>query len=166
MTSPHPAPITAEDLRFLRETVRLSREHMLAGHGGPFGSLVVAQGTVLAEGWNEVTSTCDPTAHAEVVAIRRACQKLGHYSLKGTVLYASCEPCPMCLAAAYWARVERIVFAASREDAAAGGFDDEFLYLEIPKTFETRTLPMQQCLREEGAAVFEEWLRMPDRTPY
>ncbi len=111
---------------------------MEAGAGGPFGSVVVRDGRVIGEGWNQVTSTNDPTAHAEVVAIRRACAAIGSFSLAGATLYASCEPCPMCLASAYWARVSRIVFANTREEAAAIGFDDQLLYDEIPKPIEER----------------------------
>ena len=127
------AELSSDDYVHLARAVALSREHMQAGAGGPFGAVVVRDGTVLAEGWNQVTSTNDPTAHAEVMAIRRACQAVGSFSLTGATLYASCEPCPMCLASAYWARVSRIVFANTREDAAAIGFDDQMLYDEIPK---------------------------------
>src|SRR5262245_9316936 len=115
------------DADFLIEAIALSRERMLAGAGGPFGALIVRDGEIFARGWNRVTTTNDPTAHAEVVAIRAACERLGTFRLDGCVIYASCEPCPMCLAAAYWSRVARLVFAASREDAAQAGFDDEFL---------------------------------------
>jgi tRNA(Arg) A34 adenosine deaminase TadA len=121
---------------------------------------------VVAEGWNQVTSTNDPTAHAEVVAIRRACTALGRFDLRGAVLYTSCEPCPMCLAAAYWARVDAVVFANAREDAAAIGFDDQFLYDEVAKPVETRALPMRRLLAAEALEVFGAWAGKADKVPY
>jgi tRNA(Arg) A34 adenosine deaminase TadA len=159
-------PLADPDTIFLREAIRLSREHMLEGDGGPFGAVIVEDGKVIAEGWNQVTSTNDPTAHAEIVAIRKACSSLDQFSLEGCVLYSSCEPCPMCLAAAYWARMDRMVFGASREDAAAGGFDDAYLYLEIPKKHADRQLPARQMLRDEASLAFNEWLAKPDRVSY
>jgi len=158
---------TAErDLPFLREAIRLSRTRMREGRGGPFGAVVARDGALVARGWNAVTSSLDPTAHAEVVAIRRACRKLGTFQLAGCTLYASCEPCPMCLAAAYWARVDRLVFAATRDDAARAGFDDAFIYDQVPLAPEARSLPTDHLLRAEAVAVFEEWLAKPDRVPY
>ena len=154
------------DTPLLREAIRLSRTRMREGRGGPFGAVVARDGVIVARGWNAVTSSLDPTAHAEVVAIRRACRKLGSFSLAGCVLYASCEPCPMCLAAAYWARVGRLVYAATREDAAVAGFDDAFIYDEVPLVPEARSLHTDHLLRAEAAAVFEEWLATPDRVPY
>jgi tRNA(Arg) A34 adenosine deaminase TadA len=154
------------DTTFLREAIRLARSRMLQGRAGPFGAVVARDGIIVARGWNAVTSGNDPTAHAEVVAIRRACRKLGTFSLAGCVLYASCEPCPMCLAAAYWARVERLVYAATREDAAVAGFDDAFIYDQVPLAPEARSLHTDRLLRAEAAAVFEEWLAKPDRVPY
>jgi tRNA(Arg) A34 adenosine deaminase TadA len=159
-------PASATDEILLREAIRLSREPMLAGEGGPFGAVVARDGEILGRGWNQVTTARDPTAHAEVVALREACRRLGDHRLGGCVLYASCEPCPMCLAAAYWARVDRLVFAATRDDAAAAGFDDAFLYREFALPPEQRALPMHQLLREEGSAVLGEWLRFPGRVPY
>ncbi|MFZ4532508.1 MAG: nucleoside deaminase, partial [Alsobacter sp.] len=117
-----------DDLRHLARAAELSRARMEAGLGGPFGAVIVRDGGVLAEGWNEVTSSNDPTAHAEVTAIRRACAAVGDFSLAGATLYTSCEPCPMCLASAYWARITRIVYANTRDEAAAIGFDDAFIY--------------------------------------
>lgn len=155
-----------DDARFLAHAVRLSRDHMNEGAGGPFGAVIVRDGTVLAEGWNQVTSANDPTAHAEVVAIRRACQAVGDFSLKGAVLYTSCEPCPMCLASAYWARVARIVYANTRADAAAIGFDDSFIYDEIPKPPEARSLPIEHHPHVDAKAVFEAWLTKPDKIHY
>jgi len=158
---------TAElDTPFLREAIRLARVRMLQGRGGPFGAVVARDGIIVARGWNAVTSSLDPTAHAEVVAIRRACRRLGTFSLAGCVLYASCEPCPMCLAAAYWARLDRLVYAATREDAAVAGFDDAFIYDQVPLAPETRSLPTTQLLRPEAVVVFDEWLAKPDRVPY
>jgi guanine deaminase len=154
------------DDTFLREAIRLAREHMLAGHGGPFGSVVVRDAEIIARGWNSVLATNDPTAHAEVVAIREACRHLGTFSLAGCVLYASCEPCPMCLSATYWAHLDRLVFAASRHDAALAGFDDEWLYHELPLQIEQRRIPTLQSLRDEAQIVFTEWQKIPHRTPY
>ncbi|HYD30117.1 MAG TPA: nucleoside deaminase [Azospirillaceae bacterium] len=151
---------------FLRRAIELSRIHMRDGAGGPFGAVVAKVGAIVGEGWNQVTSTNDPTAHAEVMAIRDACRRLGTYRLEGAVLYTSCEPCPMCLAAAYWARVERIFYANTRADAAGIGFDDDFLYREIALPVEARTLPTVRLLGDEARAVFEEWAAKPDRVPY
>ncbi|MEI7743871.1 MAG: nucleoside deaminase, partial [Chloroflexota bacterium] len=152
------APAPAE--RLLLRSIEIGREGMLARRGGPFGALIAtADGSIVAEGCNEVTSTNDPTAHAEVLAIRRACAALGTFILAGHVMYTSCEPCPMCLAAAYWARLDAIVFAASRVDAAAGGFDDEFLYRELVLPMDARSLPVSQAASMEGAELFAEWLR-------
>ncbi len=154
------------DESFLRQAIALSKAHMLAGHGGPFGAVIVKDGEVIAEGWNQVTTLNDPTAHAEVVAIRTAASRLQSFSLAGCVLYTSCEPCPMCLAATYWARVDRILYAAAREDAAAIGFDDDFLYREIPLPIAKRSLPTHQALREEAVAIFDAWAAKPDKVPY
>jgi tRNA(Arg) A34 adenosine deaminase TadA len=163
---PHVDESAELDTPLLREAIRLSRTRMREGRGGPFGAVVARDGVIVARGWNAVTSSLDPTAHAEVVAIRRACRKLGSFSLAGCVLYASCEPCPMCLAAAYWSRVDRLVYAATREDAAVAGFDDAFIYDEVPLLPEARSLHTDHLLRAEAAAVFEEWLAKPDRVPY
>jgi guanine deaminase len=158
--------LTADDHAHLARAVALSREHMTIGAGGPFGAVIVYDGTVLAEGWNEVTSTNDPTAHAEVNAIRKACHALGRFSLAGATLYASCEPCPMCLASAYWARVSRIVYANTREEAAAIGFDDQHIYDEVAKRPVDREIPTIHAPHEEARAVFAEWLSKADRIAY
>ena len=158
--------LTPDDHIHLARAVALSREHMERGEGGPFGAVIVRDGQVLAEGWNRVTSSNDPTAHAEVTAIRRACEALGTFSLPGATLYTSCEPCPMCLASAYWARVGRIVFANSRADAAAIGFDDAFIYDEIPKPLAARAVPTVHAPDPDAAAVFAAWLNKADRVPY
>ena len=150
----------------MRRAVALSAQHMRDGAGGPFGAVIVKDGKVIAEGWNRVTSTNDPTAHAEVTAIRDACKALGTFSLEGCEIYTSCEPCPMCLSAIYWARLDRIYFANSREDAAAIGFDDEFLYREVPKAVEERSIPTVRLPLPEAAAVFAEWKAKPDKVEY
>jgi guanine deaminase len=151
---------------FLRHAVRLSAEGMRDGAGGPFGAVIVRDDMVVAEGWNEVTSANDPTAHAEVTAIRRACKALGTFSLKGCEIFTSCEPCPMCLAAIYWARLDRITFANTRADAAAIGFDDELIYGEVSKPVEQRVIPTTRLPLSEAEAVFAEWRTKGDRTAY
>ncbi|MBX9619648.1 MAG: nucleoside deaminase [Hyphomicrobiales bacterium] len=158
--------MSLDDRTFLLRAVDLSRTRMLANVGGPFGALVVREGKVLAEGWNEVTSSNDPTAHAEVRAIRKACEAVSSFQLQGATLYSSCEPCPMCLAAAYWARVARIVFAADRVDAAKVGFDDAYLYDEIPKPVVARALPTLHLPLQEAVDVFAAWHAKPDRVDY
>ena len=158
--------MTLEDQTLLQKAIHLAREQMQTGAGGPFGAVIAKAGEVIATGWNQVTSDMDPTAHAEIVTIRAAAQKLDCFSLHGCTLYSSCEPCPMCLAAAYWARVDRIVFAASRMDAAAAGFDDVHIYHELQLPLSERQLPMQQALGPEGAAVFFDWEAKADRVPY
>jgi len=155
-----------QDLDFIQHAIQLAAEHMRAKDGGPFGALVVRENKIIATGWNKVTSSNDPTAHAEVTAIRAAAASLGTFVLDGCVLYTSCEPCPMCLGAAYWARVERIVFAATRTDAAGAGFDDEELYRELVLPVAERKLPMQQILRDKAVEVFEEWKRLPGKIMY
>lgn len=142
---------------FLSRAIDLARDNVLSHGGGPFGAVIVRDETLIAEGANQVTTTNDPTAHAEIVAIRNACRVLNTFELRGCTVYTSCEPCPMCLAAIYWSRAERIVYAASRQDAAAAGFDDEFLYREISTLLEHRSLPISQSQREEAQAVFTLW---------
>ena len=151
---------------FMRHAIRLSAERMRAGFGGPFGAVIVKDGDIVAEGWNMVTSKNDPTAHAEVTAIRRACEKLDTFSLAGCEIFTSCEPCPMCLAAIYWARLDRIYFANSREDAAAIGFDDEHIYGEVAKPIEDRVIPTIKLAMPEAEAVFAEWQAKPDKIQY
>jgi len=159
-------PLTPEDQAALAQAIALSRRHMQANDGGPFGAVIMRGGRVLSEGWNKVTSTLDPTAHAEVVAIRLACEAVGDYSLKGATLYSSCEPCPMCLAAAYWARLDRIVYANTRDDAAAIGFDDAFIYEELPKAPQARAMVMQHVPSHEAQSVFAEWDAKTDKQRY
>lgn len=158
--------LSAEDRRHLARAVALSREHMEVGEGGPFGAVIARDGAILAEGWNRVTSTNDPTAHAEIVAIRRACKRVEAFSLEGATLYTSCEPCPMCLAGAYWARLSRIVYANTREDAAAIGFDDALIYSEIPKLHAERSIPTLHAPTDEAKAVLASWLSKADRVRY
>ena len=151
---------------FLREAIRLSIEKMESGAGGPFGAVIVRDGEIIGRGWNQVTSTNDPTAHAEIVAIRDACSNLNSFSLAGCELYSSCEPCPMCLAAVYWARLDRIYFAASAADAEAAGFDDRNFYQELRASAARRAIPMQQAMRSDALAAFRFWANKDDRIEY
>ena len=154
------------DKRILFRAVELASEQVRTRRGGPFGAVIVKDGAVIAEGGNEVTSGNDPTAHAEIVAIRRACRALGSFSLAGATIYASCEPCPMCLGAIYWARIERLVFANTRAQAAAIGFDDALIYDEIPKAIGERRLATVHLPLAEGEAAFAAWAGMADKVAY
>jgi tRNA(Arg) A34 adenosine deaminase TadA len=154
------------DEQFMRRAIALAREGMEKGRGGPFGAVVVNTGRIVGEGCNCVTSTFDPTAHAEVVAIRSACAALGRFDLRGCDVYTSCEPCPMCLAALYWARVDRIFYANDREDAARIGFDDSTIYREVALPAAERTVPLIRMLGAEARHAFEDWLRKADRVQY
>ena len=156
--------MSAED--FMRRAIALSHEMMERGIGGPFGAVIVHDGKIIAEGYNRVTSTNDPTAHAEIVAIRAACAALGSFSLRDCEIYTSCEPCPMCLAAIYWARLDRIYYGNDRADAARIGFDDDLLYREMGVAVERRALPMQRLLTDEARAAFDAWERKPDKIRY
>jgi tRNA(Arg) A34 adenosine deaminase TadA len=158
--------IELQDLHFMKIAIQLSDEHSRARHGGPFGALVVRNNEILAAGWNQVTSANDPTAHAEIVAIRSAAAGIRSFQLRGCVLYASCEPCPMCLAAAYWARLDRVVFAATRADAGAAGFDDATLYSQLALPIASRSLPMRQILRDQALGILDQWRQMPDKIAY
>lgn len=149
----------------LRRAIELACDSVAAG-GGPFGAVIVRDGVTVAEGVNRVTLAHDPTAHAEIVAIRAACAALGTHDLSGCTLFASCEPCPMCAAAIHWARLQRVVFAADRHDAAAAGFDDALLYRQVPLPPAERALPHARALAAEGMAPFALWRAKPDRTPY
>lgn len=146
--------------------IHLAAENPQAGHGGPFGAVIVKEGKIIAEGFNRVTSTNDPTAHAEVTAIRNACTLLKNFELKGCEIYSSCEPCPMCLGAIYWARLDRLYFASSRIDAAAAGFDDDFIYREIPLAIEHRSISTSQIHAIEGAKAFEAWKAFESKIRY
>lgn len=159
--------MTEKDKEFMRRAIALAQKGIDAGAGGPFGAVVVNQnGEVVGEGFNQVTSTNDPTAHAEVVAIRRACETLGNFQLDGCILYTSCEPCPMCLGAIYWARPAKVFYAATRADAAQVGFDDALIYEEITKEFEHRKMNFINLMRDEGLTVFENWTNKTDKTEY
>jgi guanine deaminase len=149
--------MTDSQKNFMRQAIQLAKEGMLSGQGGPFGCVIVKDGKIVGQGSNRVLTTQDPTAHAEVVAIREACKNLNHFQLDGCELYASCEPCPMCLGAIYWARPDRVFFACTKEDAAAIGFDDELIYREIEIKPSDRKIPMENLLREESLEAFELW---------
>ncbi len=155
----------ADDARFLAHAIRLATENVENG-GGPFGALIVRDGEVVAEGQNRVTATLDPTAHAEVVAIRAACQSIGDFSLQGATLYTSCEPCPLCLSAALWARVDRVVFAADRHDAARGGFDDLEFYELFARDRATWPVAIDAVRPDNAPEPFDAWLANESRTDY
>ncbi len=150
----------------MRRAIALAQNGIDAGDGGPFGAIVVKDGKIVGEGRNRVTSTNDPTAHAEVVAIREACRNLNSFQLDGCTIYTSCEPCPMCLGAIYWARPAKMYFACNREDAARVGFDDDFIYNEIERPMEERRIESINFLRDEGLRVFENWAHKSDKTEY
>jgi guanine deaminase len=151
---------------FMTRAIQLSIEGVRSGRGGPFGAVIVNDGKIIAEAANQVTSTNDPTAHAEVLAIRKACEVLRCFELKNCELYTSCEPCPMCLGAIYWARLSRIYFANTAEDAAKIGFDDSFIYSELKQPYSERRIPAVQIMREEALAGFRAWADKPDKTSY
>jgi guanine deaminase len=150
---------------FIKQAIELAVANVQQG-GGPFGALVVKDGVVIATGANQVTRANDPTAHAEVVAIREACRALGDFQLSGCDLYTSCEPCPMCLGAIFWARPSRVFFAATHDDAAAAGFDDSFIYDQIQVDHALRTIPMLQVTDEKSGRPFEEWVNRADKKEY
>lgn len=151
---------------FLRRAIELATENVRSGKGGPFAAVVVRDGRILGEGVNTVTASCDPTAHAEVNAIRAAAKGLGDFSLAGCELYTSCEPCPMCLAASYWARLSVIYYGATAADAAQAGFDDDYIYDEFQKPTEARSLPAVNLLRDAAWVSFEAWIEAEKKTPY
>jgi tRNA(Arg) A34 adenosine deaminase TadA len=146
--------------------VNLAGRHMHAGAGGPFGAIIVHQGIVIGRGWNQVTSGNDPTAHAEISAIRDACRQRSTFSLAGSVIYTTCEPCPMCLAAIWWARIDTIYYASTRDDAAQIGFDDAALYREISLPLHQRRLPLIQQPSDKAAQLMREWIEKEDKIPY
>lgn len=150
----------------MEHAVRIASENAVSGRGGPFGAVVVLEGRIIAEGVNLVTSTNDPTAHAEVTAIRRACETLGAYQLTGCELYTSCEPCPMCLGAIYWARPAAIYYSGTHKDAAAAGFDDSFIYQQVHMRPEERAIPMKRLLPEAGEEPFRAWIKNQARILY
>lgn len=154
------------DLKFLKRAIELSRQGMKGGQGGPFGCVVVMGDEIIGEGCNQVTSSNDPTAHAEVVAIRSACRKLGTYQLTECDIYTSCEPCPMCLGAIYWARPRRVVYANTKKEAAAIEFDDDFIYDEINTQMENRKIPFIHMPHPDARAVFEDWKNWEGKVKY
>jgi tRNA(Arg) A34 adenosine deaminase TadA len=158
--------MTEEDEYFMLKAICLAQNGIDSNAGGPFGAIIVKDGEIIGEGCNQVTSTNDPTAHAEIIAIRKACQKLGSFQLDGCILYTSCEPCPMCLGAIYWARPEKVFFACTRKDAANIGFDDHFIYDEIERPIEERHIKSVNFMREEGLKVFGNWEIKTDKTEY
>jgi guanine deaminase len=158
----HPSP----NPEFMRRAIALATENVRSGSGGPFGAVIVRDGSIIGEGANSVTRDNDPTAHGEVRAIRSACQNLGVFSLQGSEIYTSCEPCPMCLAAIYWAHIDRIWFGNTSADAARADFDDAFLYREIALPLDQRAIPSAMLLRDEAWESFQLWLDTPNKTPY
>ena len=152
--------------RFMQEAIALSLKSVRSGKGGPFGAVVVRDGEIIASGHNQVTSTNDPTAHAEVVAIREACKVLRSFQLTGCELYTSCEPCPMCMGAIYWARPDRAYYANTKADAAKIGFDDQFIYDELDLLISKRQLPITQIMRDEALIAFQEWTDKADKVEY
>ena len=152
--------------KFMREAIRLSFRMMRRGAGGPFGAVIVKANKIVGRGYNRVTSANDPTAHAEIVAIRDACHRLRTFDLAGCDLYTSCEPCPMCLSAVYWARLRKVFYGNTRKDAAGIAFDDDLIYREVALPIRKRSLAMRQLLREEAIAAFKEWEKKADRVVY
>ena len=156
----------SKDKEFMQAAIKMASKGMNSNAGGPFGAVVVRNGEIVASGHNEVTSTNDPTAHAEVVAIRKACEKLGTFQLDDCEIYTSCEPCPMCLGAIYWARPNKVYYACNQKDAADIDFDDQFIYDEIDKGIEDRQIKFIPLLREEALQVFKDWSEKMDKTEY
>ena len=154
------------NLYFMKRAIELSRNNIQNNQGGPFGAVIVKDGQIIGEGCNQVTTSNDPTAHAEVVAIRNASKALNNFSLSGCEIYTSCEPCPMCLSAIYWARIDKIYFANTRKDASQINFDDDFLYEEIKLPLEKRKIPSHQILRDEALSVFATWENKTDKVRY
>lgn len=151
---------------FMSQAISLAKKGMDSNIGGPFGAVIVKDGKIIGQGSNQVTSTNDPTAHAEIVAIRQACQNLQSFQLDNCEIYTSCEPCPMCLGAIYWARIKTIYFGATRQDAADINFDDNFIYQEIQAPLDQRSIPTKQILQKEAQKVFQEWEIKQDKTEY
>ncbi|MCA1756386.1 MAG: nucleoside deaminase [Bacteroidales bacterium] len=154
------------DKKFMERAIELAGKGMASNAGGPFGAVVVKDGVIISEASNRVTSDNDPTAHAEVLAIREACRKLGTYTLEGCTIYTSCEPCPMCLGAIYWARPVAVVYACDRTDAADAGFDDRFIYDEISLDMGSRLIPFSQTMRDKALPLFTEWREKEDAERY
>ena len=153
-------------LRFMDLAGQISQEKMRAGEGGPFGAIIVRDDEIIGQGWNQVTSQCDPSAHTEIVAIRNACSALGAFSLERANIYTSCEPCPMCLAAIWWARLDSVYYANTRQDAARIGFDDAEIYREVGRNLADRQIPMIRCESRVAALAFQDWTKKEDKIPY
>jgi tRNA(Arg) A34 adenosine deaminase TadA len=151
---------------FMKRAIELSKINMETNAGGPFGAVIVKDGKIIGEGWNQVTSTNDPTAHAEVQAIRNACKNLNTFDLHGSEVYTSCEPCPMCLSAIYWARCTKIYYGNTKKDAASIKFDDDFIYQEIAKPYPQRSIPLVPLMRDEAFKIFQIWEQKVDKIPY
>ncbi|MCH7403590.1 nucleoside deaminase [Belliella kenyensis] len=158
--------MTEQQKSFMKQAIELSQMGMDSGVGGPFGCVIVKNGQIIGKGSNAVSSTNDPTAHAEVVAIRDACKNLNSFQLEGCELYTSCEPCPMCLGAIYWARPSKVYYANTKKDAAAAGFDDQFIYEELELPLEERSIPFHQFMRDDAKGVFENWIKKENKTVY
>ena len=151
---------------FMREALKRAAKNVHLGEGGPFGAVVVKDGKIIGSGGNKVTVLNDPTAHAEIVAIREAAKNLNTFDLRGCELYSSCEPCPMCLGAIYWSHIDKLYYAATKDDAAKTGFDDSFIYKEFSLPKEERSIPSLQMMREDAVKVFEEWTKSENKVPY
>jgi tRNA(Arg) A34 adenosine deaminase TadA len=154
------------ELKFMRRAIELSLENVGSNRGGPFGAVVVKAGEIVGEGVNSVLATNDPSAHAEMIAIREACRRLKTFELRGCEIYSSCEPCPMCMGLIYWARPDKVYYAATAEDAARAGFDDAFIYRELALPPERRAMAMERVSVEGALEAFAAWERKPDKTPY
>lgn len=155
-----------QDLKYMTMAIEIANEKMLAGEGGPFGAVIVKDGKIISKGWNKVTSTNDPTAHAEIVAIRKCCSSLQSFDLKGCILYSSCEPCPMCMGAVYWSGIKRVVYGANRHDAAAIGFRDNYIYEQLQVANEKKQVEMKQILRQESLLSLSAWDAFEDKIEY
>lgn len=158
--------IEKDNNKFMQEAIKLAHSNVESNNGGPFGAVVVKDGIVLGRGKNKVTSSNDPTAHAEIVAIRDAAKKLGTFNLEGCEIFASCEPCPMCLGAIYWARLDKLYYAGTKDDAAKADFDDSFIYKEFAMPKDERSIPASQLMRKEAVQVFEDWINSEKKIPY
>lgn len=158
--------MTERDEYFMKRAIAMAEKGMNSNAGGPFGCVIVKDDEIVAEGHNKVTSTNDPTAHAEVVAIREACQKLNTFQLEDCIIYTSCEPCPMCFGAIYWARPKMVYFACTKKDAAKIGFDDQFIYTELEKNMDDRDIKFVNLIRKDAVPVFDKWAEKMDKTKY
>ncbi|NNL15779.1 MAG: nucleoside deaminase [Flavobacteriaceae bacterium] len=158
--------MTEKDSYFMQKAIDLAQKGADSNSGGPFGAVIVMDNKIIAEGYNRVTSTNDPTAHAEIVAIKKACEKLNSFQLDDCVIYTSCEPCPMCLGAIYWARPKKVYYACNRNDAAVIDFDDQFIYTEIQKKLDQRKIEFQNIMRQEGLKLFKAWKNNPNTVKY